>query len=189
MQMTAGTTKKSKTEPKYWFVAVVNNHSEKKAADGLERMGYETYVPTHTEEHEVRGALRQVERILLPAMVFIHCSEAARKDTFDTPWVSRYRVDKTGRNGTGGHPLLVIPDDQMASFRLALDHMREQEVILEETPFVLGEAVEVKSGELKGLKGNISCVSDGKQLVIVTLGSLACLKLAIPKSYLKRVKN
>lgn len=175
--------------PRNWYVAVVNNNSEKKVAQKLSLLGYEVYVPIRVEEREFRGRLRNVERVLIPAMVFVYCTEEVRKDIVKAPFVKRFRVDIARKNIQGGHSLMVIPDCQMVSFRLALDYKRKEQVFLEESPLVLGDEVEVKKGELMGMRGNIINLPDGKKQVVVSLGSLASIRLSIPASYLRKRKT
>lgn len=172
-----------------WYVAVVNNNSEKKVAQALNQLGYEVYVPTQMEERVVRGKLRSVEKVLLPAMVFVHCTDAVRLEIVNIPFVKRFRVDIAKKNVQGGHSLMVIPDCQMVSFRLALDYKRKEQVFLEESPLVLGDEVEVKKGELMGMRGNIINLPDGNKQVVVSLGSLASIRLSIPASYLRKRKT
>ena len=174
--------------PLQWFVAVVNNNSERKVASKLNLLGYKTYVPTRIEERETRGKVRKVERVLLPSMVFVHCSEEARLKIVEFCFVKRFRVNLLDRNPQGGHPLLVIPDIQMESFRIALNYMQQELICLEQGPFTLGDVVEVKKGELKGLRGNVISLPDGKKQVVVTLGTLASIRLTIPLIYLKKCK-
>lgn len=83
---------------------------------------------------------------------------------------------------------MVIPDCQMVSFRLALDYKCKEQVFLEESPLVLGDEVEVVKGGLKGMQGNIINLPDGKKQVVVSLGSLASIRLSIPVSYLRKRK-
>lgn len=185
---TDGAVGVEKNEPKYWFVAVVNCHSERKAAASLANMGCEVFVPIQTEEKETRkGDLVKTERVLIPSSVFVHCTEETRKEIVNTPYIKRFRIDLTTRNERGGHQILVIPDSQIDSFRIAIDNVRKEELLLEETPYVLGEKVIVKTGKLKGMEGNIINLPDGQQKVVVSLGPLGCFKLTIPASRLKRM--
>lgn len=175
--------------PRNWYVAVVNNNSEKKVAQKLSLLGYEVYVPIRVEEREVRGRLRNVERVLIPAMVFVYCTEEVRKDIVKAPFVKRFRVDMVKKKTQGGHSLMIIPDNQMKSFRQALDYMSKEKAIFEESPLVLGDEVEVVKGGLKGMQGNIINLPDGKKQVVVSLGSLASIRLSIPVSYLRKRKT
>lgn len=174
------------SEPTHWFVAVVGNRSELKNASAIERMGYEVFVPTQTERHDYKDKpSKTVQRILLPAKVFIHCTEKQRLEIVHTPFVKRFAVDMTSPNPHGGHNLLTIPDHQVESFRIAIANA-EGQLIVEDTPFLLGDAVIVRSGEFAGMEGNVIILPNGKKTVVVALGALGCIKLAIPARCLKK---
>lgn len=172
-------------EPAHWFVAVVGNRSELKNGAALERQGYEVYVPTMTVTHDYRNKQsKTVQQVILPAKVFIRCTESQRREIVNTPFVKRFQVDMTSINAHGGHNLLIIPDNQVESFRIAIAHA--EGVLIEETPFNLGDAVIVKSGDFMGMEGNVIVQPDGKKKIVVALGPLACLKLSIPARCLKK---
>lgn len=176
------------SDDSHWFVAIVGNRSEIKNATAIEHLGYEVFVPTQTEIHDYRNRpSKTVLRILLPAKVFIRCTEKQRREIVNTPYVKRFAVDMTSVNNHGGHNLLVIPDNQIESFRIAIAHA-EGKIMLEDTPFNLGDKVIVKSGEFIGMEGSIIVQPDGKKQIVVALGNLGCIKLSIPARCLKKKK-
>lgn len=55
------------TEKQEWFVAIINNRSEKKYAQVLRNIGYEVFVPIQSEKHIWHnGTVKSVDRMLLP---------------------------------------------------------------------------------------------------------------------------
>lgn len=173
--------------PLHWFVAVVNNRAERKSAEILSRMGHDVYIPTRVEEQK-RGTARtrKVERILLPAMVLIRCTEQTRRELVNTPFIKRFRTDRTQVSNLGSHPLMVIPDCQIESFRKALDQAGD--LPFEDVPFNLGEMVRVDGGQFDGLTGNVMRLPNGRHQLIIALGSLGGFKLSIAARYLKKIK-
>ena len=76
-------------EKKHWYVAVVNNRSEKACQDRLRKRlknetdsekAYEVYVPIQ-QEMSIRhdGKRKKVDRIVFPALVFIRCTDSVRR--------------------------------------------------------------------------------------------------------------
>ena len=172
-------------DKRQWFVAVVNNRSERKVADILQQLGHEVFVPTRTEERK-RGTSRtkKVERVLLPAMVFIHCTEAQRRIVVNAPWIKRFKMDQTKYTRFGGHQLMTIPHEQILSFRRALDIAND--LPFDTTPFTLGEYVRIEGGEFDGLTGYVLRLPNGRKQVRIALGTLGCLKVSIPTRLLKK---
>lgn len=171
----------------HWFVAVVNNRSERKVATILSSMGHETFLPTRVEERKrTSGRAKKVECILLPATVFIHCTEEIRLELVNTPFIKRFKTDRTRVTRLGAHPLMTIPDDQVIAFRRALD--LTDDIPFEEVPFSMGEKVRVDGGQFDGLTGNVVRLPNGRHQLIIALGTLGGFKLTIATRHLKKIK-
>lgn len=81
-------------EEKHWYVAVVNNNSERSVAERLmdARMGdaYECYVPTQREKRVWRnGRKKDVDRVLLPAMLFVTENQEIYKKNNQKSWKTK----------------------------------------------------------------------------------------------------
>lgn len=58
-----------------WYVAIVNNRSEKVTAEKLSNEGYEAYVASQEEYRLWRnGKKKKIDRVVIPSMVFLHCT-------------------------------------------------------------------------------------------------------------------
>lgn len=91
-------------EKKHWYVAVVNNRSEKACQDRLRKRlknetdsekAYEVYVPIQ-QEMSIRhdGKRKKVDRIVFPALVFIRCTDSVRrKEIVCLPYIKRFMVN------------------------------------------------------------------------------------------------
>ena len=170
---------KETEEEKKWFVAIVNNRSEKKTASSIRRMGYESFVPIQNEKHTWgNGTVRRIDRILVPAMVFIHCTEPERKKVVNYPFVKRFMVDHTRKKNDGRHPVAVIPDHQMQTFRQVLEKAHEP-VTIEPMPLNVGDKVKVMNGHLEGIEGKVLQLSNGSTFLIIEIELLGCAKLKI----------
>lgn len=162
-------------EDLHWYVAVVNNNSERSMAGKLtdERMGgaYECYVPSQKEKRVWKnGRKKEVDRVLLPAMLFVKCTEKKRIEAQYLGYVKNFLKDHTkGKNGR--YPVAVIPDDQIRQLKMMLAKSTAP-VTIENVHFRLGDFVRVTSGPLTGVEGNIVVEPKGTYLVIAidTLG-------------------
>ena len=168
-----------------WFVAMVNNRSEKKTAQSVQKMGYVTFVPIQREKHEWRdGRKKEVDRILIPAVVFVRCTEDERKKVVNHPSIKRFMVDQTRKKSDGRHPIAVIPDHQMQTFQRVLDKAREP-VTIEPMPLNVGDKVRVMNGHLEGIEGKVLQQSSGNTFLIIEIELLGCAKLKIDSRELR----
>lgn len=169
-----------KAEKKKWFVAIVNNHSEKKYAQALSKMGYEVFVPIQTEERTWKnGTVKTVECILIPTMVFVFCTEEERKNkVIKQPLIKHFMVDNTRIDKNGRHPIAHIPEEQMKVFQELLEKADEP-IIIEPSLLHIGDRVKVVKGKLIGIEGNILEQRNGETFLIIEIDLLGCAKLGI----------
>ena len=75
----------------HWYIAIVTNHSENKCASQLASLGYETYVPVQKVTRTGKnGKKNLIDKVLLPAMVFVKASESdRRKHIAFLPFINR----------------------------------------------------------------------------------------------------
>lgn len=105
-----------------WFVAIVHFHSEKKSAEKLAKMGIETYLPTQKEIRIWKnGRKSKVDRIVIPSIVFIHCTEAKRREIVKLPFIYRFMSNKAGTTGESFRkPLAIISDNEINRLKFML---------------------------------------------------------------------
>ena len=73
-----------------WFVAIVNSRHEKSVAEKLQTTGLETYVATQKEMRVwANGRRKIIDRIVIPSMVFVKCTEQQRRQIVNLPYVNR----------------------------------------------------------------------------------------------------
>lgn len=84
------------TEAK-WFIAIVNNRSEKANAEKLTKMGIVNYVPVQDELRVWNNGKRvMVEKVMIPSKIFIHCTEKERREIVNLPFIFRFMTIKPG---------------------------------------------------------------------------------------------
>lgn len=177
------------TEGQAWFVAIVNNRSEKKYAQVLHNKGYETFVPIQNEEHIWRnGTVKAVGRVLIPTMIFIYCTEYERKEVLKMPFINRFMVDQTQKDNDGRHPIAKIPRWQMNLFRELLEKSDEP-ITIEPLPLNIGDKVKVIRGKLAGIEGRILQQRYGETFLIIEITLLGCAKLGISLGDVEKVDS
>lgn len=188
---------KSPKEARRWYVAVVNNKSEKLCQERLlQRLknkpdsenSYEVYVPIQQEMTLRRdGRRKKIDRIVFPALLFIRCTERVRRrEIVYLPYIKRFMVNIAGSSQSTCRPVAVIPDHQMYSLMRMVNDAEEQ-VTIESCPLHLGDRVRVNGGKLVGLEGNIYREIDGSTSLVVKIDILGCAKVTIAKDLLEPI--
>lgn len=173
-----------------WFVAIVHFHTEKQSAEKLNKMGVETYLPTQQEIRVWKnGRKAKVDRIVIPSTVFIHCTEAKRRELVKLPFLYRFLTNKAGAAGESSRkPIAVISDNEINRLKFMLGQS-DVPVEITERPYRVGNKVRVIRGGLKGLEGEVFEMDAVKSEVIVVLETLGCARLVIETKNIEIVEN
>jgi len=151
----------------YWGIAVTHPQSEKKAIGHLERQGFECYAPRFREIGVVAG--RKVERsaFLFPRYVFVFIQDG---------W---YEIKST----IGVAALLVnnmsvpakVPEGVLGELKGREDS--DGFIQLPHWGRKIGDRVEIKDGQFKGLRGIYKGMTS-RQREVVLLDALGKVELA-----------
>ena len=163
-----------------WFVAIVKHNTEKAVGEKLTKMGYETYVPIQTEYKVWRnGRKAKVDRVVIPSVVFIRCTERERRVVVTLPFVNRFMTNKAGTTAADGNkPLAIIPDRQIAKLRFILCNS-DTPVEFSSRIYRKGDIVRVIRGNLRGLEGEVHSIDDKNSELIISLDCLGNARLVI----------
>ncbi len=170
-----------------WFVAIVGRNTEKACRERLSALGYESYVATQMETRVWRtGQKKQVERVLISNILFIHVTERERLEIVKLPYINYFLTDKAGHtNDFGRHPLAVIPDSQMDMLRFMLYHA-DSPVSFTSEPLRLGDHIRVIRGQLTGCEGYVA--KDGNQThLVVRIDFLGSAQVSISSEDLEKI--
>jgi transcription antitermination factor NusG len=165
---------------KHWFIAIVNTNSERKCGENLNKLGYETYVPTQTEEiYNQSGRRRVVEKVVLSTLIFVNVTERERKEMVKLPYIKKFMTNRAGLlNRYNSHPLAVVPREQIERLKFML-YNSDNPVEIEYAPPKLGDRIVVVRGKLKGLEGNVIWSDVGEPYIVVLLNIIGCAKVRI----------
>ncbi len=173
-----------------WFIAIVNNHSEKSAAEKLTKMGVENYLPTQNELRVWRTGKRvNVDKILIPAKIFVRCTEQERHKLVYLPFINRFMTNIAGAYDTSSNrPLAVVPEDQIEKLKFMLG-ASDGDVLFSEH-FVKGQKIEVIRGSLRGLVGEITKeAASSVSRLFVNISCLGCASVIINPKDVKRLND
>ena len=161
-----------------WYVAIVRNRSERKVREQLERQGVTCYLPTQDEVRVWADGRRvRQQRVVIPATIFIRCTEPERRRLVTLPYINRFLTNRAGATVNGAtRPLATIPDAQIATLRFMLGHSDTPVTITSD--YSPGDRVRVIRGDLRGLEGEV-IHSPGQSELVVRLDILGCARVAI----------
>lgn len=172
---------------KCWFVAVVNNHSEKKSASSISQSGYSSFVPVQKEKRKMSdGSVRIVERVIVAASVFVYCTEKERREVVKNPMVKRFMVDRSKSPVDGHCPIAVIPDEQMRVFR-SLIECSEDRIDVFPYMYESGEQIRILKGSLNGVEGRVISSGPDTSRIAIALGTLGSAIVHINNSEISKI--
>lgn len=176
-------------ETRKWYVALVNNNTEKSVQQRLTSQGYETYVAKQSVMRLWKnGKKTTVEKVVLPLTVFIKCTELERRQLVTLPYINRFMVNKAARTSNGSsRPLATIPDSQIDLLRFMLGQS-DIPIVFEEVPIKVNDHVMIIRGHLKGVQGEVLQTKEGKSEVIVRVDLFGAAKMTIDTTELELIK-
>lgn len=155
-----------------WFVALVNSRHEKSVAEKLTGIVLETYVATQKEMRIwANGRRKIVDRVVIPSMVFVRCTEKERRQIVNLPYINRFMVNRSADSGGLNKPVAVIGDAEIRKLKFMLGQA-DSPVEFVPTAFRVNDTVRVIRGNLRGLEGEIRANSDGTHTLLVSLSLL-----------------
>lgn len=155
-----------------WFAAIVNSRHEKAVGDKLKEISIESYVATQREMRVwSNGRRRMIDRVVIPSVVFVRCTEKERRSIVNLPYINRFMVNRSAASGSLRRPVAVIGDMEIGRLKFMLGQS-DQPVDFVPTAFHVNDNVRVVRGNLRGLEGEIRSNSDGTHTLIVSLSLL-----------------
>lgn len=155
-----------------WFVAIVNSHHEKSVAEKLSSINIESYVAVQKEMRVWKNGKRKlIDRVVIPSIVFVRCTEQTRREIVNLPFVNRFMVNRSAETGGLNKPVAIIRDAEIEKLKFMLGQS-ETSVDFTPTIFRVNDNVRVIRGKLCGLEGEIRQNSDGTHTLVVSLAIL-----------------
>lgn len=166
---------------KHWFVAFVMSCRERRVGELLAKSGYECYIPIQREVHKWSDRKKIVDRLVIPRIVFIRCTEIERRKAFDrAPGLCGFI-----NSGKGPGNPAIVRDIEMETFRAMVEKGGREVSVTNET-FSPGDHVRIVEGPLEGMECEL--VSAGAtRCIVVRLGAIGTAKMDIDLCTVRKI--
>ncbi len=160
---------------KSWYAVYARSRAEKKAALELQYQNIEHYLPLIKRLKQWSDRKKWVEEPLFRSYVFVHIEQKDYYKVLQNPHLVRY-ITFEGK-------AVPIPVQQIDAIRYFLEEIEPEEP--DNIEWIKGKSVEVISGELTGLTGELIEVN-GKHKVRVQIDVIGkSISIYIPKNKLR----
>jgi len=167
---------KSRSEGK-WYAIYTRPRAEKLVYQRLLEEGVETFLPLQKTYRKWSDRKKLVEKPLLPSYLFVRTKSKNYHHTYRIPGVVKF-VSFEGKP-------VAIPQKQIDNLMLLVNSDAKIEVTSED--FARGDKVEVISGALIGLTGELIKIGK-KNRVVIRIDRLdQNLLVKIPKTFLRKI--
>ncbi|WP_016989890.1 UpxY family transcription antiterminator [Flavobacterium sp. ACAM 123] len=146
-----------KIDNKIWFVLYTKPQQELKAAERLEKIGFESYCPYKEETRQWSDRKKTIKVPLLKSYVFVRLENQERSKVFDIPGVVRYLFWL-------GKPA-EVPDREINDLKESLS-MPYLDISVEN--LMTGQRLLIPSGPFKEQEGRIIKVNK-KQITVALI--------------------
>ena len=160
-----------------WYALYTRPRAEKQVYQRLVEEGIETFLPLQKTYRMWSDRKKLVEKPLLSSYVFVKTKSKNFPMVYKTQGVVKFVSFE-------GHPV-SIPQNQIDNLRLLINSDAEIEVSSEN--FARGDNVEVVSGSLVGLTGELIRIGSRNRVVVRIDRLDQNLILKIPKTFLRKV--
>lgn len=152
-----------------WFVAIVNSRHEKAVAEKLIDINIECFVATQKEMHLWKnGRRKMIDRVVIPSMVFVNCSDQKRREIVTLPYINRFLVNRTAESNGMNKPVAVISNVEIQKLKFMLGQS-DYQVQFVPSVFKIKDTVRVVRGSLCGLEGKIENNPDGTHSLLISI--------------------
>ena len=163
-----------------WYAVYTRPRSEKKLAEGLQKLGIEHYLPLLRTRKKWSDRYKWVEEPVFASYLFVHIE--FERDSL--------RVLKLPQAvyfvSTEGAPTVIEAHD-LELLRLAADNYAESLVIRDTSALTAGETVRIKDGPFAGKEAVIERIH-GKAFVVVAFPGLnKSVQVELPVEQLTRI--
>ncbi len=160
---------------KNWYAVYARSRAEKKAALELQLQNIEHYLPLIKRLKQWSDRKKWIEEPLFRSYVFVHIEQKDYYKVLQNPHLVRY-ITFEGK-------AVPIPVQQIEAIRYFLEEIEPEES--DNIEWIKGKSVEVISGDLTGLTGELVEVN-GKHKVRVQIDVIGkSISIYIPKNKLR----
>ncbi len=172
-----------------WFAIRVFFCRELKLQKALKQIDIESFVPIKVVHKEKEG-IRTSETVpAIHNLIFIHTTRSKLREIrrlFDESIPFQYMIDK------GRKDLIVVPNDQMESFKKICSTQCDNLMFLDENirkHCIPGQLVRVVDGPFKDVEGHIVRIKKDRRVVVCIKGVAAVATTFIDPSLLLKINE
>jgi transcriptional antiterminator RfaH len=160
-----------------WYAVYTRPRAEKQVFERLTEAEVETFLPMQKTYRTWSDRKKMIEKPLLSSYIFVKINDHNFPKVYKIPGVVKFVTFE-------GIPA-SIPQNQIDNLRLLINSNAEIEV--SSARFAQGDQVEVISGSLVGLTGELIRIGNSKRVVVRIDRLDQNLLLKIPKAFLRRI--
>ncbi len=166
----------------HWYAARTRYQLEKRIKEQLDALQVEYFIPFRKTMMERNGKRIEVERPVVPGIVFIRADEHTCRQLVTEHFL---KLSFIHSRETGN--FLIIPNKQMEDFKFLVDFSEEAIQVLNEN-LKRGDRVRVVKGEFAGIEGELIRLQGHKRVVVRLEGLFSLATTYIPGSFLERIE-
>ncbi|MBN1990726.1 MAG: UpxY family transcription antiterminator [Bacteroidales bacterium] len=160
-----------------WYAAYTKPRNEKKVLERLRETGIEAYLPLQKRLKQWSDRKKFVEEPIFRSYIFVRIELKDYFNVLNTTGIVRF-ITFEGK-------AVPIPDKQIDQVKLLLEQ-KDVEVDVSEEPIMPGTMIEITSGVMIGLTGEL-VEHQGKQKVVVRLNHIShSLLVSLPAGYIAK---
>ncbi len=162
-------------QDKNWYAVYVKSRTEKKVALELTYDHIDNYLPMIKKLKQWSDRKKWIEEPLFRSYIFVHVNEKEYYKVIQTMGVVKY-ITFEGK-------AVSIPQEQIEAIKYYLEESDPENIV--ESDWKLGRKVEVISGSMTGLMGNLVEVHGKKKVKVEIEAVGSSLLINIPKNKLR----
>jgi transcription antitermination factor NusG len=143
-------------KPQSWYALYTKSRAEKKAAEGLGKLGISNYLPLKRELRQWSDRKKWVDVPAISSYIFIKIDPSQYNTVFEVNGVVAY-VSHKGK-------AVTIPEHEIIAMQRTIENKIAFNI--ESTRIKKGEEITVTSGPLKGIKGIVQNIQGSKKLFL-----------------------
>jgi len=163
-----------------WYAIYTRANSEKKVAEKLLQKNIECYLPTRTILKSWSDRKKKIDEPLFRCYLFVKVSYKEFFNALNIPGVVSFV--------TFGGKAQPIPENQINNIKTFMNQI-EHEVILSYERIQKGVVVQIESGTLKGIKGEVINIFGQSRLMIRIDAMNCCLYANISKDEVRMIEE
>jgi transcription antitermination factor NusG len=165
---------------KKWFAIYTKYKCEKYVVDNLKKKGIEAYLPLLSVTKRYTRKVKTYNVPLINCYAFAKITKDEYIKVIQTEYVFKFLKQR--------NDLISIPENEIILLKKIVGEF-EEEVSLFEGEFVPGQKVEVISGSLTGLKGQLISQKNKSEFLVELNHMGIILKMSIPTGLLRPVNQ